>query len=33
VNAIAVNSFQWQTNRVHTAIALTMLAPEFLIQR
>ncbi|MGL5002952.1 MAG: DUF1800 domain-containing protein [Casimicrobium sp.] len=33
VNAIPVNDFEWQTRRVHTAIALTMLAPEFLIQR
>ncbi len=33
VNSIPVGDFQWQSRRVHTAVALTMLAPEFLIQR
>jgi uncharacterized protein (DUF1800 family) len=33
VNGIAVGAFQWDARRVYTAVALTMLAPEFLIQR
>ncbi len=33
INAIATTEFNWQARRVYTAVALTMLAPEFLIQR
>jgi uncharacterized protein (DUF1800 family) len=33
VNSIATTEFNWQARRVHTAVGLTMLAPEFLIQR
>ncbi|TAG02797.1 MAG: DUF1800 domain-containing protein [Betaproteobacteria bacterium] len=33
VNAIPEGGFQWENGRVYTAIVLTMLAPEFLIQR